>query len=193
MIQQDNQFKNIKPTGQKSAAGGQDKKKRRGAVSEYKKSLVEKQTLKRLYGLSERQFKRYVQETLEKMGRVENVSDELIKRLEKRLDNVIFRLGFSKSRSHARQLVSHAYFLVNGKPVNIPSFQVKRDDIISIKETKKKKLVFKDLAADLKKMEAPAWLNINKEKLECKIIGDPNLAEVNPPVQIPLVFEFYSR
>ena len=95
------QFKNVKPQG----APAQEKKKRRGAVSEYKKSLVEKQTLKRLYGLSERQFKRYVLETLEKMGRVENVSDELIKRLEKRLDNVVFRLGFAKSRAHARQMV----------------------------------------------------------------------------------------
>ncbi len=188
---QENQFKNVKPMGQN--AGGQEKKKRRGAVSEYKKSLVEKQTLKRLYGLSEKQFKRYVQETLEKMGRVENVSDELIKRLEKRLDNVVFRLGFSKSRSHARQLVSHAYFLVNGKPVNIPSFQVQKNDVISIKESKKKKLVFQDLAAILKKMEGPVWLKINKEKFECQIIGDPSLAEVNPPVQIPLVFEFYSR
>ncbi len=186
-----NQFKNIKPTGQ--SAPFAEKRKRRGAVSEYKKSLVEKQTLKRLYGLSERQFKRYVRETLEKMGKVENVSDELIKRLEKRLDNVIFRLGLSKSRSHARQLVNHAYFLVNGKPVNIPSFQVKKEDVIAIKENKKKKLVFKDLSLTLKKFETHAWLNMNKEKFECNIIGEPSLAEVNPPVQIPLVFEFYSR
>jgi small subunit ribosomal protein S4 len=184
-----NQFKNIKPTGQ----GAPEKKKRRGAVSEYKKSLVEKQTLKRLYGLSERQFKRYVEETLGKMGRVENVSDELIRRLEKRLDNVIFRLGFSKSRSHARQLVNHSYFLVNGKPVNIPSYQVSKDDVISIKEAKKKKMVFQDLAAMLKKIEPPVWLQLNKDKFECSIVGDPSLAEVNPPVQIPLVFEFYSR
>ncbi len=189
---QNNQFKSDKPLGQKSLPA-QRRKRKGGSFSEYKKSLVEKQTLKKLYGLSERQFKRYVQETLEKMGKVENVSDELIRRLEKRLDNVIFRLGFAQSRKHARQLVNHAYFLVNEKPVNIPSFQVKKGDIVSIKETKRKKLVFKDLAALLKKMEMPSWLNMNKEKFECKITGDPTLAEVNPPVQIPLVFEFYSR
>lgn len=189
MAQENTQFKNIKPAGQ----APQEKRKRRGAVSEYKKSLVEKQTLKNLYGLSERQFKRYVKETLEKMGKVENVSNELICRLEKRLDNVVFRMGLSKSRGHARQLVNHSYFLVNGKPMNIPSFQVKKKDIISIKETKKKKLVFEDLAGKLKKIEAPMWLAVDKEKFQASIVGEPNLAEVNPPVQIPLVFEFYSR
>lgn len=107
-------------------AAPQERKKRKSAVSEYKKSLQEKQVLKKLYGLSEKQCKRYVKEALEKMQRVENVSEELVKNLEKRLDNVIFRLGFAKSRPHSRQLVSHSYFLVNGKPVNIPSFKVKR-------------------------------------------------------------------
>ena len=183
------QFKNIKPVGAPST----EKRKRRSAVSEYKKSLTEKQTLKRLYGLSERQFKRYVLETLDKMGKVENVSDELIKRLERRLDNVVFRIGVSKSRGHARQLVNHSYFLVNGKSVNIPSYQVQRDDVVSIKENKKKKPIFKDLAATLKKVQPPVWLNLSKEKLECNVIGEPSLAEVNPPVQIPLIFEFYSR
>ncbi|MDO8529830.1 MAG: 30S ribosomal protein S4 [bacterium] len=172
---------------------GGERKKRSKTASEYKKSLQEKQTLKRLYGLSERQFKRYVKETLEKMGKVENVSDELIKRLEKRLDNVIFRLGFAKSRSHARQLVNHSYFLVNGKPVNIPSYQVKKGDSVAIKPTKLKKLVFTDLAAALKKMETPMWLTLNKEKFEARTVGDPSLAEVNPPVEISLIFEFYSR
>lgn len=169
------------------------KKRRSGSASEYKKSLIEKQALKRLYGLSEKQFKRYVKDTLEKMQRVENVSDELIKILEKRLDNVVLRLGFAKSQAHARQLVSHAYFLVNGKSVNIPSFQVKYGDVIAIKENKKKKPMFKELTPILKKAQAPSWLNIDKEKLEGKIVGDPSLKEVNPPVEISLIFEFYSR
>ena len=183
------------PFAKKSAMHGQgsDRRKRSKAASEYKKSLQEKQTLKRLYGLSERQFKRYVKETLEKMQRVENVSDELIKRLERRLDNVVFRLGFAKSRKHSRQLVTHAYFLVNGKPVNIPSFQVKKGDVITLKSTKQKKIVFKDLSAELKKIQTPGWLSIDREKFEAKTIGDPSLAEVNPPVEISLVFEFYSR
>lgn len=182
------------PTDAFSPTGAPEKrKKRQGAVSEYKKSLTEKQTLKRLYGLSEKQFKRYVLEALDKMQRVENVSDELIKSLERRLDNVIFRLNFAATRAHARQLVSHAYFLVNGKPVNIPSFQVKKGDVITIKESKKKKMVFTELSATLKKLQPHAWLTVDQTKFEGKAIGLPNLAEVNPPVEISLIFEFYSR
>lgn len=169
------------------------KKRKRGSASEYKKSLQEKQIMKRLYGLSEKQFKRYVQETLIKRQSTENVPDEFIKRLEKRLDNVIFRLGVAKSRSHARQLVSHAYFLVNGKPVNISSFQVKSGDKISIKEVKKKKMVFADLSEKLKKIETPSWLKINKDTLEAEVTGEPTALEVNPPVEVSLIFEFYSR
>lgn len=172
---------------------GGERKKRQKAASEYKKSLQEKQTLKRLYGLSEKQFKRYVLESLDRMGKVENVSDELIKRLEKRLDNVIFRLGFAKTRAHSRQLVNHSYFLVNGKPVNIPSYQVLKGDMIAVKEQKKKKGAFKEIAAELKKVETHAWLNLDKAKLEAKAVGEPSLAQVNPPVEISLIFEFYSR
>ncbi len=174
-------------------APGQQKKRRGGSSSAYKKSLNEKQTLKKWYGLSEKQFKRYVEETLAKMGKVDDVSAELIRKLEKRLDNVIFRLGFAKSRVQARQLVSHGYFLINGKSVDIPSYQVKKGDTISLKENKKAKGVFKDLAVELKRKEVPAWLSFDKNKLESKTIGDPNLDEVKAPAEIPLIFEFYSR
>ena len=129
-------------------APGPQKKRRGGAPSEYKKSLVEKQTLKKFYGLSEKQFKRYVQESLAKMGKVDDVSAELIRKLERRLDNVIFRLGFAKTRAMSRQLVSHGYFLINGKPVNIPSYQVMKDDMVAVKEHKKAKGVFKECAND---------------------------------------------
>lgn len=185
------------PFGQKSpfapTQAPQDRKKRRGNASEYKKSLQEKQTLKRLYGLSERQFKKYVVETLERRHKVENVSDELIQKLERRLDNVVFRLGFAKTRRQARQLVSHAYFMVNGRAVNIPSFKVSKEDSVTIKENKKKKGIFKELSDSIKKMETPTWLKLNKDNLEAKIVGNPTLAEVNPPVEISLIFEFYSR
>ena len=174
-------------------APGPQKKRRGGSPSEYKKSLDEKQTLKKWYGISERQFKRYVNETLEKMGKVDDVSAELIRRLEKRLDNVIFRLGFAKSRVQARQLVSHSYFLINNKAVNIPSYEVKTNDVIAIKESKKAKGIFKELQNELKRKEIPAWLLPDKEKLESKIIGEPNLDEVKPPAEISLIFEFYSR
>jgi small subunit ribosomal protein S4 len=174
-------------------APGPQRKRRGGSASEYKKSLQEKQSLKKWYGISERQFKAYVKETLTKMGKVEDVANELIKVLETRLDNVIFRLGFAKSRRHARQLVSHGLFMVNGKPVNIPSFKVKKGDVISIKESKKKKTIFSDMASALKIKEVPVWLNISKEKLEGKSIGEPTLQEVNPPAEISQIFEFYSR
>ncbi|OGZ68411.1 MAG: hypothetical protein A3D35_01980 [Candidatus Staskawiczbacteria bacterium RIFCSPHIGHO2_02_FULL_34_9] len=171
----------------------QQRRGRRDSGSGYKKSLQEKQSLKRLYNLSEKQFKKYVTQSLLKRHKVENVSDELIRRLEKRLDNVIFRLGFAKTRKQARQMVSHAYFKVNGRPVNIASFEVERDDVVEIKETKKKKLIFKDLHDEIKKIQTPNWLNLNKDNLQAKVSGEPTLAEVNPPVEISLIFEFYSR
>ena len=174
-------------------APGPQRKRRGGAASEYKKSLTEKQTLKKFYGLSEKQFKRYVQESLEKMGKVDDVSAELIRRLEKRLDNVIFRLGFAKSRVQARQIVSHGFILINGKPVNIASYEVKKGDIVAVKENKKSKGIFKELANELKKKEVPMWLTLNKDKLEAKTIGEPSLDEVKPPAELSLIFEFYSR
>ena len=174
-------------------APGPQKKRRGGAPSEYKKSLEEKQTLKKWYGLSEKQFKRYVNETLDKMGKVENVAAELIIRLERRLDNVFYRLGFAKTRAHARQLVNHGYFTINGKTVDIPSYQFKKGDVVALKETKKKKPVFKELSEQIKKHETPAWLNLEKIKFSATSIGEPNLDEVKPPAEISLIFEFYSR
>ncbi len=167
-------------------ASTMQRKKRTKAASEYKKSLQEKQTLKRLYGLSEKQFKRYVKETLEKMGKVDDVSAELIRRLERRLDNVVFRLGFAKSRPHARQLVY-------GKSLNVASYEVKKTDLIALKEGKKKKPLFKELADQIKKYETPTWLHLDKSKLEGKTTGEPTLQEVNPPAEISQIFEFYSR
>ena len=168
-------------------------KKRAKAFSEYKKSLVEKQTLKNWYGLSERQFKKYVLVTLAKMGKVENVSDELIRLLEKRLDNVVFRIGFAKTRAQARQMVSHGFFNVNGRRVNIPSYKVDRDDVIALKANKTKKSIFKDLEEEMKSREVPSWLAFNKSKLEGLCKGEPTLLEVKPPAEISLIFEFYSK
>lgn len=174
-------------------APGSTKKRKGGAPSEYKKALLEKQKLKNWYGLGERQFSKYVKSVLAKRGKIQNIGDELIKILEKRLDNVVFHLGFSKSKKEARQLVSHGYFLVNNKPINIPSYEVKKGDVITIKETKKKKNIFKDISGRLKKKEVPLWLELNKETLVGKIKAEPTLAEVMPPAEISTIFEFYSR
>jgi small subunit ribosomal protein S4 len=168
-------------------------KRRKSPPSEYKKELIEKQKLRYWYGLSDRQLKKYVREVLEKRGKVEDVSALLIQNLEKRLDNVVYRLGFAVSRDQARQLVSHKFFLVNGKPVNIPSFSLKVGDTVSLKPQKLKKAIFKDLKERLKKHQVPSWLSLDPEKFEGKVISEPKVEEVAPPVEVSAVFEFYSR
>ena len=177
----------------RSYAPGIRGKRRPGAPSAYKKALSEKQKLKRWYGMSEHQFKRYVKEIMAKRGKVQDIADELIKKLEKRLDNVVFRLGLAKSRSQARQMVSHGYFLVNNKPVNIPSFGLKKGDVIAVKESKKKKGVFKEIASQIKKKETASWLEIDKDTLTAKVKAEPSITETVPPAEISIIFEFYSR
>jgi small subunit ribosomal protein S4 len=165
----------------------------KGAMSEYGKELIEKQIVKMLYRISERQVKNYVKEALKKRGLVEDASLELIKKLEKRLDNVVYRLGFATSRAQARQLVSHKHFLVNGKPMNIPSYQVKVGDIISVKENKKNRTFYKRISLILKNYQPPSWLALDKAKLEGKVIGEPTAEEASIPAEISSIFEFYSK
>jgi small subunit ribosomal protein S4 len=172
---------------------GQRRKRRRSRLSEYGKELREKQRLRNMYNLGEKQFKNYVKEILEKRGGVENAPDLLIKNLESRLDNVVFRLGFAASRSQARQLVSHGYFLVNGRSVNFPSYHLKEGDIVSMKTEKTKKVFSKNLKNLIKRHKAPSWLKLDAEKLEGKVVGKPTFEEVAPPVEMSIIFEFYSR
>jgi len=168
-------------------------KKRKSPPSEYSKQLREKQKLKLFYNLQEKQFKNYVKEILSKKGKIEDASAALIKLLESRLDNVVFRLGFATSRTQARKLVSHGYFLVNGRTINIPAYQVRKGDVVSIKPTKRKKKVFQDLKKLLEKQKIFPWLELNIEKLDGKVVGEPSLSEVAPAVEISTIFEYYSR
>lgn len=177
----------------KPYAPGQRKKRRRRSPSEYAIQLAEKQKLKVWYNLAERQFKNYVKKVLEKRAKIKDAPTELIKILESRLDNVVFRLGFAKSRTQARQLVSHGLFLINGKFVDVPSLLVKKGDIISVRPQKADKTIFKNIKSQLKKYKAPSWLELNPEKLGGKVIGDPSLEEAAPPVEISTIFEYYSR
>ena len=117
----------------------------------------------------------------------------MIKTLESRLDNTVFRLGFASSRAQAQQLVSYSHFLVNGKSINTPSYLVKKGDIISIKEQKAKKAIFQNLKNLLKKHKTPNWLELDIEKLGGKVTGEPSPEEVAPPVEISTIFEYYSR
>lgn len=172
---------------------GEKRKRKTGALSEYGKELREKQKLKFWYNLRENQFKRYVKEALEKRGKGEDLGEFLIRKLELRLDNVVFRLGFAQSRSQARQLVSHGHILVNNKKVNIPSFQVKKGDKIKVKESSLKKGIFKELLPKMKDYQPPNWLKVNFEKMEGEIVELPHLKEIQPPADLHLIFEFYSK
>ncbi len=179
-------------------APGLKGKRRKRAPSEYAKGLREKQNLKKWYGLGERQFKKYVKEILEKTrkarsGKAEDATVLLIRRLESRLDNVIFRLGIVSSRSFARQLVSHGYFKINNRPVDVPSFQVKKGDVIKVKPEKQKKKVFQNLAQALKKQRLPDWLVFDAQAFEAKVVNNPFLEPANLPAEISVIFEFYSR
>lgn len=170
-------------------------KKKRGAspLSEYGKELREKQKLRYLYNVRERQFRRYVKEILAKRERAESASELLLQTLERRLDNVVFRLGFAKTRQQARQLVSHGHFLVNGKRTTIPSRQVRTGDEISLRPQSLSRAIFRDLATYIKSYTPPSWLELDKENFKGKVVGIPSLEEALPPAEISAVFEFYSR
>lgn len=171
---------------------GIKKKRRSRGFSEYGKELREKQKLKFWYGLNEKQFKNYIKKTLSKRGK-EDTESTLIEKLESRLDNVIFRLGFANSRFQARQMVNHGHFQVNSRKVNYPSYQVKKGDLISILPSSLGKNIFQNLKTKIKKYTPPAWLKLDKEKLEGKVISLPTLEEAVPPAEISAIFEYYSR
>ena len=172
---------------------GNKGKRRTRPLSEYGKELREKQKLRNWYNLGERQFSKYVREAIGSRGKVEDTASFLIETLERRLDNVVFRLGFALSRDSSRQMVSHRHFLVNGRPVNIPSYQTKKGDVVKLRPSSAEKNLFKSVKATLKKYTPPSWLELNVEALEGKVTGKPNLEEALPPAEISSIFEFYSR
>lgn len=181
------------PMIRKPYAPGPRKTKRRRSLSEYGKELKEKQKLRNWYNLKERQFKSYVEKTLKGRGKIEDAAAHLIKGLESRLDNIVFRLGFAVSRSAARKMISHGHFLVNGRRNNIPSYSAKKGDVISLKEKSAGKGSFKNLQTTLKKYTPPSWLKLKVEKMEGEVVGEPNLEEAAPPAEISTIFEFYSK
>lgn len=165
-------------------------KSRRKGISEYGQQLIEKQKVRHIYGVSEVQFKNYFKEIVGQRG---NKEELLVNKLESRLDNVVFRLGWAQSRNLARQMVNHGHILVNQRKVNIPSCQVKKGNIIQIKEKSKKLSLFRDLKINLKKYETPAWLSLDKQKLEGEIIDQPKVADLGKIGQIGMIIEYYSR
>lgn len=162
--------------------------KRRRAISEYGSQLLEKQRIKVSYGLREAQLAKIVKNSLKKTGAI---SETIINYLERQLSNVVFRLGLVSSRVIARQLINHGHFLVNGKKVTSPSYLVKAGDMISIKPSSQNLLIFKDLLIKIKKYEPPEWLNLDREKLEGKVMWLPQNVEI--PFDINLVVDYYSK
>ncbi len=177
----------------KPYAPGQKPKRRKGHVSEYGKELIEKQKLRNWYDLQERQLIRYVKSVISKQKESESAGDQLLRRLEGRLDNTVYRTGLSSSRSQARQMINHGFFYVNGKPVDRPSYQVKEGDIISLRPGKEKKILFEEFESKMKNFNPPSWISLDKGKMTAKITGQAIIEEIAPPVEISSIFEFYSR
>ncbi|MFH1978952.1 MAG: 30S ribosomal protein S4 [Patescibacteria group bacterium] len=164
--------------------------KRMKPLSEYGAQLKEKQKLKFLYGLREKQFVNYVKKAMKKGG--ENIGLQVIQLLESRLDNIVFRLGLAKSRSSARQMVNHGHICLNGRKLSIPSAYVKKSDKISIRSQSAGKKLFEDLDIHLKKYTPPTWLKLDKVKKEGEILGIPS-TDVELDVKPNLIIEYYSR
>ena len=163
---------------------------RRAKVSEYALRLREKQKVKRLYGLLENQFHGY----FVKAERSRGVTGEnLLSLLERRLDNVVFRMGFADSRSEARQLVRHNHFLINGKKVNIPSYLVKTGMIIELKEKSKKNLKINAALDAVNRRGVPEWLETSKETLKGTVKSLPKREYLTLPIQEQLIVELYSK
>jgi len=161
----------------------------RKKMSNYGIQLREKQKAKRFYGILETQFRKYF-EMADKQAGI--TGENLLRILESRLDNMIYRLGFGTSRAQARQLVVHGHFTVNGTKVDIPSYLVKPGDVIAVKESSRSSEKFKGLAETFTG-SAPAWLSVDMEKLEGKIVSLPSREEIDLPIAENLIVELYSR
>jgi len=163
---------------------------RRGKVSGYGTQLREKQKVKRMYGVLEKQFRRYFSEADRQKG---ITGENLLALLERRLDNVVHRLGFAGSPGQSRQLVLHNHILVNGSRVNIPSFIVKVGDIIEVREKSRTIPTITESLEAVARQGIPPWLELNKETFQGKVIGLPERKDITAQIQEQLVVELYSR
>jgi small subunit ribosomal protein S4 len=163
---------------------------RRRKMSEYGTHLREKQKIRRVYSVMERQFKGYFETARSRPG---VTGENLLRLLELRLDNVVFRLGFATSRAQARQLVNHGHFAVNGRPTDIPSFQVRPGDRIEVREGSRPLEPFKLARATLGSAVRPEWLSVDADKLVGSVIALPRRDQMPPELNEQLVVEYYSR
>ncbi len=159
-------------------------------TSDFGTQLREKQKVKRMYGILERQFRRYFAEAERRKG---NTGENLIALLESRLDNVVYRIGFGSTRAEARQLVSHKSITVNGQAVNIPSMMIKAGDVIAVREKSKKQARIVEGLSLAEQSGFPIWLSVDKNKMEATFKAVPDRSEVAQDVNESLIVELYSR
>jgi small subunit ribosomal protein S4 len=175
----------------KSAPGDKSTQQRRRRISEYGTQLREKQKARAIYGVLERQFRNYYK----KATRLEGVTgDRLLQLLESRLDNVVYRLGFADSRRQSRQIVGHGHIQVNGKKVNIPSYQVKAGDRVSWREQSKKTGLFEIVSNGMGANSIiPSWLNVDSDKAVGEVVSLPRSSDVELTIDTRQIVEYYSR
>lgn len=163
---------------------------RRGRLSDYGVQLREKQKVRRIYGVLERQFRNYYQEAARKRGAT---GENLLRLLECRLDNVVYRMGFGCTRQESRQLVSHSAIMVNGKKLNIPSYQVQPGDVISVRERSKKQLRIQSAMALAGQRGSMEWIEVDANKLEGRFKRAPDRIDLSPDINENLIVELYSK
>jgi small subunit ribosomal protein S4 len=172
--------------------GSKGAKKRQSRPSDYGLQLIEKQKVRFLYGIREKQFRNYVNYAMAHVSAKSAPTTLLSTSLESRLDNTVYRLGFAASRAQSRQLVSHGHFMVNGRKIDVPSYAVQPGDVISIREGSLSNTFFKDVAVKLKEAKLPSWLSRDeKNPVSAKVTALPTT--VDPMLNLQVVLEFYSR
>lgn len=174
-----------------SKEGGKGGKKRGGPKSEFAKQLIEKQKARFTYGISEKQFSKYIKDVINSKS-VAPAAD-IFHKLETRLDNVVYRLGLTTTRQGARQAVSHGHITVNGRKLNVPSYTVKAGDQIAIREGSKNNGLFKEFEDKMKTVEVPNWLTWNIERKQASMLRNPSLEGQELLFDLSSVVEFYKR
>ena len=163
---------------------------RRGRLSDYGVQLREKQKVRRMYGVLEKQFRNYYKEAARIKG---NTGENLLQLLEQRLDNVVYRMGFASTRAEARQLVSHKAVVVNGQVVNIPSFMVRPEDVVSVREKAKKQARISAALELSEQREKPVWLEVDGNKMEGQFKRLPERSDLSAEINEQLIVELYSK
>jgi small subunit ribosomal protein S4 len=164
---------------------------KRGGGSDFGLQLLEKQKARFTYGLSESQFSRYVFQAMEQKGGTS--ASNLVNRLEARLDNVVFRAGFARTRRMARQLVSHGHIMVNGKRMTVPSHMVAVGDIIAARPESRTSVLFSNRAEQAADTKTPTWMQTEEGAMSVKILQTPGVVETELPFNAPVIIQFYSR